>query len=273
MKLFSEKGFFSTSVQEIAERSGVAKGSIYNYFPSKEDLLIAVTEFYQNEMIYQSTLIANNTDLSPKEILKKQIQLQFESFYKSKDLIKIQVREQPNHENAKLKGFMNDIRKKMLGWHKERLVNTFGDSIIPYIDDMVVIFNGVMKEYLTIYAFEGKKIDIEAIADFIVERIETIIKDLILSKSNPILVNYLEDKEEFSDADLNEQAFAIIAEMKVISNKNMLVEAKILVQKLENELKNAEKEIIIIKALLEYLHKNTELKYLVEKLSIILDLS
>jgi AcrR family transcriptional regulator len=31
MKLFAQKGYHATSMQEIAEQSGMAKGSIYNY--------------------------------------------------------------------------------------------------------------------------------------------------------------------------------------------------------------------------------------------------
>ncbi len=37
--LFSERGFESTSIQEIAQAAGVAKGTVYLYFKSKEDLV------------------------------------------------------------------------------------------------------------------------------------------------------------------------------------------------------------------------------------------
>lgn len=39
IKLFANKGFHETKVDEIAELSGVAKGTVYLYFKSKEDLL------------------------------------------------------------------------------------------------------------------------------------------------------------------------------------------------------------------------------------------
>lgn len=38
--LFSEKGYEATTVAEIAEMAGVAKGTFFNYFKAKEDLLI-----------------------------------------------------------------------------------------------------------------------------------------------------------------------------------------------------------------------------------------
>jgi len=40
--LFAERGFNQTDMAELASRAGVAKGSIYNYFESKEDLYLYV---------------------------------------------------------------------------------------------------------------------------------------------------------------------------------------------------------------------------------------
>ncbi len=43
-KLFGEKGYHNTTTAEIAESAGVAAGTIYIYFSSKEELLVAVFE-------------------------------------------------------------------------------------------------------------------------------------------------------------------------------------------------------------------------------------
>jgi TetR/AcrR family fatty acid metabolism transcriptional regulator len=37
-----EKGYYETSIDEIAARVGIAKGTVYLHFPSKEDLVIAI---------------------------------------------------------------------------------------------------------------------------------------------------------------------------------------------------------------------------------------
>jgi AcrR family transcriptional regulator len=42
--LFGEKGYHNTTTAEIAESAGVAAGTIYIYFSSKEELLVAVFE-------------------------------------------------------------------------------------------------------------------------------------------------------------------------------------------------------------------------------------
>ncbi len=42
LDLFVEKGFAATRVEEVAQRAGVSKGTLFLYFPSKEDLFKAV---------------------------------------------------------------------------------------------------------------------------------------------------------------------------------------------------------------------------------------
>lgn len=42
LALFVEKGFSATRVEEVAARAGVSKGTLFLYFPSKEDLFKAV---------------------------------------------------------------------------------------------------------------------------------------------------------------------------------------------------------------------------------------
>ncbi len=42
--VFAEKGYASTRVADISERAGVGKGTVYEYFSSKEELLFAVFE-------------------------------------------------------------------------------------------------------------------------------------------------------------------------------------------------------------------------------------
>jgi TetR/AcrR family transcriptional regulator len=42
LDLFVEKGFAATRVEEVALRAGVSKGTLFLYFPSKEDLFKAV---------------------------------------------------------------------------------------------------------------------------------------------------------------------------------------------------------------------------------------
>lgn len=42
--LFNKKGFSNTSMQDIAEKASLAVGTLYNYFPSKNDLLLDIMQ-------------------------------------------------------------------------------------------------------------------------------------------------------------------------------------------------------------------------------------
>ena len=42
LDLFVEKGYAATRVEEVAARAGVSKGTLFLYFPSKEELFKAV---------------------------------------------------------------------------------------------------------------------------------------------------------------------------------------------------------------------------------------
>ena len=48
MELFWLKGFASTSIADILSRSQVNSGSLYYYFPGKQDVLLAVLEAYRD---------------------------------------------------------------------------------------------------------------------------------------------------------------------------------------------------------------------------------
>jgi TetR/AcrR family transcriptional regulator, transcriptional repressor for nem operon len=48
MKLFWEKGYGSTSVADVLHAAGVNSGSLYHFFPGKQDLLLAVLEGYRH---------------------------------------------------------------------------------------------------------------------------------------------------------------------------------------------------------------------------------
>jgi len=55
-ELFLYKGYSNLTVSEIAQKAGVAKGSIYKYFDSKEDIVFEIIEraqdLYDKEILY-----------------------------------------------------------------------------------------------------------------------------------------------------------------------------------------------------------------------------
>ena len=57
LKLFAEKGFYQTTTKAISRKAGIAEGTLFNYFPTKEDLALyffeqeldAVIEWYKHD--------------------------------------------------------------------------------------------------------------------------------------------------------------------------------------------------------------------------------
>lgn len=71
MALFQQKGYDHTSVADIIDAVGIAKGTFYHYFPSKEDLLAAIVERYTAAIQGRLQDIVDNPELSAMEKLHR----------------------------------------------------------------------------------------------------------------------------------------------------------------------------------------------------------
>jgi AcrR family transcriptional regulator len=49
MRLFAQRGYLDTTVEDITEAADVAKGTFFNYFPTKEHLLVAYSEMQERK--------------------------------------------------------------------------------------------------------------------------------------------------------------------------------------------------------------------------------
>lgn len=89
-RLFKEHGFENTTVDEIAKEAGIAKGTFFNYFPTKEALLMYFGE-QKDELIYD--LMENETKRSipTKEKIKNLLVRLAESYEKDKELTKLLI--------------------------------------------------------------------------------------------------------------------------------------------------------------------------------------
>ncbi len=67
VKLFLEKGFNETSMREIAESVGVGKSTLYDYFPTKDEILLSVVEEELQRLTETARAIAaQNTPIPEK---------------------------------------------------------------------------------------------------------------------------------------------------------------------------------------------------------------
>ena len=68
--LFVEKGFAATRIEEVAARAGVSKGTLYLYYPSKEELLKAVISHYLSARIAEGAELAVQFSGSASDLLR-----------------------------------------------------------------------------------------------------------------------------------------------------------------------------------------------------------
>jgi len=59
LELFADKGFYTTSISNIAKKAGISQGLLYSYFKSKEDLLHVL---FDNYLKLMSNMINPNND-------------------------------------------------------------------------------------------------------------------------------------------------------------------------------------------------------------------
>ena len=69
-RLFAEKGYERTSLQEVADLLGVTKPALYYYYPSKEQLLFEIMSFVMDRVLADITEVADST-LSPYDKLRE----------------------------------------------------------------------------------------------------------------------------------------------------------------------------------------------------------
>ena len=75
--LFSQKGFYSTTMPDIAKEMHMSVGNFYNYFPSKEALAKELIK-YSSDNVGARLKEVNELQCSSKEKIKKMVTVYFE---------------------------------------------------------------------------------------------------------------------------------------------------------------------------------------------------
>lgn len=67
-RLFKEKGYDATMIEDVAEKAEISKATLYNYFPNKESLLTGTMD---EEIETFRNLITEDNELSSLEKIRK----------------------------------------------------------------------------------------------------------------------------------------------------------------------------------------------------------
>lgn len=80
LELFVEKGFAATRAEEVARRAGVSKGTLYLYYPSKEELFKAVVRRKLTDLIAEGQDLVGSFEGSTSDLLRALMQTWWERF-------------------------------------------------------------------------------------------------------------------------------------------------------------------------------------------------
>lgn len=87
--LFESHGYFSTTVEQITVEAGVSKGLVYNYFSSKEDLLVGLIDSATSQMESVTPTIESNESI--ERSLKRFIDSYLHFLKTEKRFLKLQL--------------------------------------------------------------------------------------------------------------------------------------------------------------------------------------
>lgn len=91
LKLFSQKGFYNTTIPDIAKSMKMSVGNMYNYFSSKEELAKFAIK-YSTNIIAKELRKVNNMEISSKEKIYLFTKMYFDNIRKSPEIIEYFLR-------------------------------------------------------------------------------------------------------------------------------------------------------------------------------------
>jgi AcrR family transcriptional regulator len=115
LALFAKKGYSETTVRDITEAADVGKGTFFNYFPSKEHILMAFGEM-QLKKLEMTVREAEQSDLSMREVLRTLVMRMTEEPIRNPAIIRALL--QANLSSVPVRGEMlriHDRNRALLG--------------------------------------------------------------------------------------------------------------------------------------------------------------
>jgi AcrR family transcriptional regulator len=158
VKLFAEKGFDATTVQEVVAYAEVTKGALYHYFDSKDDLLY---EIYHSLIGLQTAeldrIIAEGRD-APETVRAIMVNLVVTTAERI-DETAVFVREMHKLDSERMAAFRADRRRYQTTFRdviaKAQAAGEF--STVTPADTAVLIALGVVNQLPTWYRPDGPK--------------------------------------------------------------------------------------------------------------------
>lgn len=157
--LFAEKGFAGADTQELADRVGVAKGTLYRYFASKEELFLAAVDHLM-EQLRQAVDAAANEHLEPFQQMRAALESYLRFFESHPAAVELIIQERAHFRDRATPTYFAHREKNMGRWRdliarlmvEGRVRRMSVDRIVTVVNDLV--YGAMFTNYFTGRRFE-----------------------------------------------------------------------------------------------------------------------
>lgn len=149
---FSDKGFHHSTIDSMAERAGIAKGTVYRYFKTKDELFNALKDDTMNEFVEQSKrAVGQETDVL--KILDRVIRSYLGFFEQNSAFFKVIIQEQKDFGREFSEKFINELILAFPGlkracWKASRQGQLKQLNYFTVFFGIVGFLNGVIQKWL-----------------------------------------------------------------------------------------------------------------------------
>lgn len=186
VKLFSRKGFSTTSIQEIAKASGISKGAFYLHFKSKDALFLSIITSYIDEIQTEIDAISAQ-ELPPKDKFTLQLITIFKKILNNKEFILMQSKEQIIPLNEEVRKVLHRIHLNQILFYCNSYLSIYGEEARPYLWDLANITEGLFHAFIKLIILDEKNYSVEELIYFVLAQIDIMAKNMINEGKQPIL--------------------------------------------------------------------------------------
>lgn len=169
LKVFATRGFYNAKVSEVAREAGVADGTIYLYFESKDALLIALFEDRMQRIIARANDELARSEGSILDKIRQAIALHLSLVVDDPDLaefITVELRQSgkfiKEYDNPKFTEYLRIFRDLILAGQEQGLIRRTVDARLV----VRAIFGALDELLLTLsLTHRNRSVDINATVD------------------------------------------------------------------------------------------------------------
>lgn len=190
VELFAQKGYANTSTSEIAKRAGVAEGTIFRHYGTKEKLLLAILVPFIKKALPKMaeeifTEVLANKPESVEEFIRALTTERYMFFKENEDLFRIFIKELTYNDDLRAE-VMVHIEKEALTRIEDILLQFYETGEVINIPVKIVsrnIFTTLFGYFISRFHFlpESIYVDDEREIDYLVQMIVRGIKTLTIN--------------------------------------------------------------------------------------------